>query len=99
MDKANQEKTDVEFIELGTKLILEILAEECPNKDFKVDCSPIKTHNVYHFFVEDRIGDIGFKVVLTWDDFRDKSRNQLKEKAQGHISDYFGELDYFGDSD
>ena len=90
---------DVEFIELGTTLILEILAEEYPKKDFKVDCSPIKSHNVYHFFVEDGIGDIGFKVVLTWEDFRDKSRNQLKEKAQGHISDYFGEPDYFGDSD
>ena len=99
MDKANKEKMEVEFIELGTKLILEILAEEYPNKDFKVDCNPIKTHKSYHFFVEDRIGDIGFKVVLTWEDFMDKSRNQLKEKAQGHISDYFGELDYFGDSD
>ncbi len=99
MDKANKEKTDVEFIVLGTKLILEILAEECPNKDFKVDCNPIKSHNFYHFIVEDRIGDIAFKVVLTGEDFRDKSRNQLKEKAQGHISDYFGEPDYFGDSD
>ncbi len=99
MDKANKEKMEVEFIELGTKLILEILAEEYPNKDFKVDCNPIKTHKSYHFFVEDRIGDIGFKVVLTWEDFMDKSRNQLKQKAQGHISDYFGEPDYFGDSD
>jgi len=25
--------------------------------------------------------------------------HQLKEKAQGHIADYFGEPDYFGDSD
>ena len=99
MDKANKEKMDEEFIELGTKLILEILAEEYPNKDFKVDCNPIKTHKSYHFFVEDRIGDIGFKVVLTWEDFMDKSRNQLKQKAKGHISDYFGELDSFGDSD
>ncbi len=90
---------DVEFIELGTNLILEILAEEYPEKDFKVDCSPIKTHHVFHFYVEDRSGDIGFKIVLTWEDFRDKSRNQLKEKAKGHISDYFGELDYLGDSD
>lgn len=99
MDKANKEKMEVEFIELGTKLILEILAEEYPKKDFKVDCNPIKTHKSYHFFVEDRIGDIGFKVVLTWEDFMDKSRNQLKQKAKGHISDYFGELDSFGDSD
>ena len=99
MDKANKEKMEVEFIELGTKLILEILAEEYPNKDFKVDCNPIKTHKSYHFFVEDRIGDIGFKVVLTWEDFMDKSRDDLKQKAKGHISDYFGELDYFGDSD
>ena len=90
---------DVKFIKLGTELILEVLAEEYPKKDFEIDCRSIKSHKVYHFFVEDLISDIGFKVVLTWEDFRDKSRDQLKEKAQGHISDYFGESDYFGDSD
>ena len=52
MDKANQEKTDVEFIELGTKLILEVIAEECPNKDFKVDCSPssINSTSIFSWF-------------------------------------------------
>jgi len=99
MDTTNKDKKDVEFIELGTKLILEILTDECPNKDFKVECNPIKSHNFYHFFVEDHIGDIGFKVVLTWEDFRDKSRDELKQKARGHISDFFGEPDYFGDLD
>jgi len=99
MDKASKEKTDVEFIKLGTKLILEVLAEEYPNKDFKVDCNPIKSHNFYHFFVEDRKSGDCFKVVLTWEDFRDKSRDELKQQARGHISDFFSEPDYFGDSD
>ena len=89
MDQANKEKMEVEFIELGTKLILEILAEEYPNKDFKVDCNPIKTHKSYHFFVEDRIGDIGFKVVLTWEDLSKTIRTLQQKYRQQKELDTF----------
>ena len=36
MDAASKEKMDVAFIELGTELILEVLAEEYPKKKLKL---------------------------------------------------------------
>ena len=99
MDNADKAKIGAEFIKLGTTLIEKILVEEFPNKDFKIDEVSIKSNNAYHFFIKDHMGDDRFKIIFTWEDFRDKSRDELKQKARGHISDFYSKPDFFGDLD
>ena len=99
MENPDRGKTETDFIQFGTELILETLAEEYPNKAFKIDEVSIKSNNAYHFFVEDPMWDNRIKIVLAWEDFRDKSRNELKLKARGHISDFYSTPDFFGDLD
>jgi len=99
MDKADKAQIGAEFIKLGTKLIETILEEDYPNKDYKIDRISTKSNNTYHYFIEDHMWDDPIKIVFTWEDFRDKSRDELKQKARGHISDFYSKPDFFGDSD
>ena len=99
MDNADKAKIGAEFIKLGTTLIEKILVEEYPNRDFKIDRVLVKANKTYHFFIEDYMWDDPIKIVFTWEDFRDKSRDELKQKARGHISDFYSNPDFFGDLD
>lgn len=99
MDNVDKAKIGAEFIKLGTKWIEEILVEEYPDKHFKIDGVSIKSDNTYHFLIDDPTGDERIKIVLTWEDFKDKSKDELKQKAREHISDFYSAPDFFGDSD
>ena len=57
MENPDRGKTETDFIQFGTELILETLAEEYPNKAFKIDEVSIKSNNAYLFFVEDPMWD------------------------------------------
>ncbi len=99
MDIADKGKVEAQFIKIGIKLIDEILVEEYPNKNFKIDAVSKNLNNTYHFLIDDHVGGDRIKVVLTWEDFRDKSRDELKQKARGHIYDFYTAPDFFGDLD
>ena len=59
MDNEDKAKVEVEFIKLGIKWIDEILVEEYPNKDFNIDSVSIKSHNTYHFLIDDPMSTPG----------------------------------------
>ena len=99
MENPDIGKTETELIQFGTELILETLAEEYPDKAFKIDDVSIKSNNAYHFLIEDPMWDDRIKIVLAWEDFKDKSRDELKQKARRHISDFYSSPDFFGDLD